>query len=253
MKIWTTVEQLKSERATWRAPDETVGFVPTMGALHAGHLSLIERAAKECSKVVVSIFVNPTQFNDPKDLTNYPQPRERDLALLNASPTTALFLPLASEIYRDQYRFEVREKTTAPVLCDLARPGHFNGVLTVVLKLLNIVQPEKAYFGEKDFQQLQLIRDMTEALFLPTQVVPCPTVREVDGLAMSSRNALLTPEQRELAPALYKIIRTAQGAPQASRQLTAAGFRVDYVEEHWQRRFAAAFLGNVRLIDNVAL
>ncbi|MBX3020751.1 MAG: pantoate--beta-alanine ligase [Bdellovibrionales bacterium] len=243
---------LIAELSTWRdkAPGR-VGFVPTMGALHAGHLALVERAAKECDQILVSIFVNPTQFNDPKDLEKYPRTLERDLELLKAAGADAVFLPQAKEIYNDAYRFEIREKDFSRELCGATRPGHFEGVLTVVMKLFQLARPDRSYFGEKDFQQLTLIQDMARAFFLPIEVVPCPTVREADGLAMSSRNILLTPAEREKAPLLYRTLTSAATVEEARHQLQEAGFRVDYVEEKRGRRFAAAFLGGVRLIDNV--
>jgi pantoate--beta-alanine ligase len=231
----------------------SVGFVPTMGALHTGHLSLIERAKRENQIVAVSIFVNPTQFNNPNDLEKYPRPMDADVALLENAGVDYLFLPTREEIYPDTYRFRVSENLLSSILCGPTRPGHFDGVLTIVLKLLQIVSPARAYFGEKDYQQFLLIRDMAQAFFLKSEIVPCPTVREADGLAMSSRNTLLTSEQRERAPFIYKTIRTAKSAIDAREALTAAGFRVDYVEDHFNRRFVAAFLGDVRLIDNVEI
>lgn len=253
MKVIETVREFRKLRQEWRDREESVGFVPTMGALHAGHLSLLDFARKDNRRVVASIFVNPTQFNDAKDLETYPQPRAQDLALLEAAGLDAVFLPQPKEMYADNYRFEVSEKEFSQVLCGPRRPGHFTGVLTVVLKLFNITQPDRAYFGEKDYQQLRLIRDMSESLFLDTQVIGCPTLREADGLAMSSRNLRLTPEQRELAPVLYRILQSAPDVQTAAQEMTEAGFRVEYVEEHWGRRFVAAHLGSVRLIDNVEL
>lgn len=230
-----------------------LSFVPTMGALHEGHMSLVARAREDGAQVIVSIFVNPTQFNDPKDLQRYPRPLEQDIAMLEAAGVSAVFLPHPQEIYSDGYRFEVREKALSQVLCGPRRPGHFEGVLTVVLKLFQMVRPDRAYFGEKDYQQLRLIQDMTKAFFMDVEVVPVETMREPDGLAMSSRNMLLTPENREKAPVMYRALKNAKDIPSAIAELEHVGFRVDYVEEHWGRRFAAAFLGDVRLIDNVAL
>jgi pantoate--beta-alanine ligase len=246
-------EYRAGELAAPVAAGTTIGFVPTMGALHLGHVSLIERARAECDVVVLSIFVNPTQFNDPKDFEKYPQTLQADLEKLKAAGVDAVFLPQAGEMYADAYRFELREKELSKVMDGPKRPGHFEGVLTVVLKLFHIVEPSKAYFGEKDYQQLRLIQDMTKSLFLNIDVIPCETVRENDGLAMSSRNTLLTPTDRERAPAIFRAIRNATTAEAAARELTEAGFKVDYVEDHWGRRFAAAFLGNVRLIDNVKI
>ena len=251
MRTVESVREILKMRDEWK--DKSVGFVPTMGALHAGHLALVRQAGQDCDRVVVSVFVNPTQFNDPKDLKNYPRPLAQDLALLKSAGVETVFLPQAQEIYADQHRLTVVESEFSKVLCGPKRPLHFTGMLTVVLKLLNLVDADRAYFGEKDYQQLKLIREMAAAFFLRTQIVGCPTVREQDGLAMSSRNLLLTPEQRKLAPEIYKVLTTAKSAAQALDMLTAAGFQVDYVEEHWGRRFAAAFLGSVRLIDNVSI
>jgi len=247
------LESITDVRA-WRAGlHSRIGFVPTMGALHAGHLSLVERAKSECQTVVVSIFVNPTQFNDPADLNKYPRPLEEDLRLLKEARVDAIFLPRAAEIYSDEFRFEIREKRDSQMLCGPKRPGHFAGVLTVVAKLFHLIKPNKAYFGEKDYQQLRLIQDMCKALFLDVEVVPVATAREPDGLAMSSRNILLNPDERERAPLLYRALKTAASVTEARSMLSQAGFHVDYVEEHWGRRFGAAFLGQVRLIDNVEL
>lgn len=240
-----------SDLMNWRAGRTEVGFVPTMGALHNGHLKLVSRAKAENADVVVSIFVNPTQFNDPKDLEKYPRPIERDLDLLKAAGVDAVFLPKREEIYNDAYRFEIREKEFSRELCGASRPGHFEGVLTIVMKLFQLVEPDRAYFGEKDFQQLSLIQDMVKAFFLPLEIVPCPTVREADGLAMSSRNLLLTAEERERAPLLYRLLSSGASLEEIRQKLTDGGFRVDYVEEKRGRRFAAAYLGSVRLIDNV--
>ena len=222
-----------------------------MGALHDGHLSLLERARRENDLVVASIFVNPAQFNDPQDLKRYPRPVAEDVRKLKAAGADYLLLPSAEDIYPDGYRYRVTETADSSGLCGAFRPGHFDGVLTVVLKLLNLVRPARAYFGEKDYQQYRLIEGMAEAFFLDTEMIPCPTLREADGLAMSSRNLLLEPEHRALAPELYKALRKG-GAPAAvKRRLAALGFEPDYVEERWGRRFAAARLGKVRLIDNV--
>ncbi len=230
-----------------------VGFVPTMGALHEGHYRLVERARQECDVVVASIFVNPTQFNDPSDLEKYPRPLAQDLEGLEKAGVDGVFLPKPSEMYADNYRFEVREKNFSKVLCGAHRAGHFEGMLTVVMKLLNLTRPHKAYFGEKDFQQLQLIKDMVKTFFMKVEIVPVPTVREADGLAMSSRNLRLSSAQREIAPRLYRALKHAKAAEQAKRELEDCGFKVDYVEDIGDRRFAAAYLGEVRLIDNVEI
>lgn len=245
---------LKSPREMreWRrSQTKSVGFVPTMGALHAGHATLLERARAENEKVVLSIYVNKTQFNDPSDFEKYPITWESDLALARELGVDAVFAPIFEGMYPDGYRYRVSEDAFSRELCGAHRPGHFDGVLTVVLKLFQLVDPTRAYFGEKDCQQLALIRGMTEAFFLDLQVVPVPTVREQDGLAMSSRNKRLTPSERERAPLLARILREAPDAATARERLGVEGFRVDYVEDRDGRRFAAAFLGDVRLIDNV--
>lgn len=237
----------------WRdAVRGTVGFVPTMGALHAGHARLLAQAHAGCEYSVLSVFVNRTQFNDPNDYAHYPANLEADLAVAEAQGADVLFAPSHAQMYPDGYAYAVTEKVFSRQLCGAHRPGHFDGVLTVVMKLLQIVRPEKAWFGEKDYQQLALVRDMVQAFFLPVQIVAAPTVREADGLAMSSRNVRLTTEQRARAPMLYRILQEAADAHSAQVALTRAGFDVDYVVERDGRRYAAARLGDVRLIDNVA-
>ena len=222
-----------------------------MGALHEGHLSLLRRARRENDLSAVSIFVNPSQFNDKADLRRYPRPVAEDVRKLEAAGADFLLLPSAADMYPDGYAYRVTETADSGALCGAWRPGHFDGVLTVVLKLLNLARASRAYFGEKDFQQYKLISGMAEAFFLDTEIVPCPTLRESDGLAMSSRNLLLTPEHRALAPALNMLLRSKAAPAVIKRKLAALGFKADYVEERWGRRFAAAKLGKVRLIDNV--
>ena len=230
----------------------SIGFVPTMGALHAGHRALLQRARTENERVVLSIFVNPTQFNDPTDLAKYPRTLDADLALADGLADDVL-VPPAAELYPDQYSFRVTENMLSAELEGAHRPGHFDGVLTVVLKLLNLVQPHRAYFGEKDWQQLQLVRGMAAALFLPCEIVPCLTVREPDGLAMSSRNRRLSPGGRTRAGAFPKILRSAADAAAAAEMLRTAGFIVDYVEDRGPARLGAVRLEDVRLIDHVRL
>ncbi len=230
---------------------KTLGFVPTMGALHDGHLSLMQRSQQENDFTAVSIFVNPTQFNDPSDLTHYPRTPREDLALIESMGVSFLISPEITDLYADQYRYQVSEKVESQVLCGAHRPGHFDGVLTVVLKLLNLTQATRAYFGEKDFQQLRLIQGMAEAFFIPTQIIPCPTLREADGLAMSSRNRRLTPEHRQKAALFPKVLKNSASPQEAIDELKNQGFEVDYIEERFGRRLGAVRLGAVRLIDNV--
>jgi pantoate--beta-alanine ligase len=231
----------------------TLGFVPTMGALHEGHLSLVQQSRRENDRTLVSIFVNPTQFDEPADLEAYPRTLAPDLKLLETAGVDYVLLPSAEELYADGFRYRVSECELSTVLEGAHRPGHFTGVLTVVLKLLNIASADRAYFGEKDWQQLRLVRAMAEAFFLPTTIVACPTVREASGLALSSRNSRLHGNDREHAAHLHRILTTASTSDQAVDGLTAAGFAVDYVEDRDDRRLAAVRFRGVRLIDNVPL
>jgi pantoate--beta-alanine ligase len=233
--------------------NQTLGFVPTMGALHQGHLSLIQRAQQENDLTLVSIFVNPTQFNQPGDLAAYPRVYQEDLALLKEHKVDYLLFPDESELYPDHYRYQIHENSFSTLLCGATRPGHFTGVLTIVLKLLNLAKANKAYFGEKDYQQLQLIKGMAQAFFLPTEIIACPTIREQDGLAMSSRNRRLSPHGRQQAPLLAKLLQSNLSIAELKDQLANNGFVIDYIEEQDGRRFAAVFLEGVRLIDNVSL
>jgi len=231
----------------------SLGYVPTMGALHEGHLSLVDRSRTENDRTLVSIFVNPTQFDDPADLDAYPRTLERDLEMLDAAGVDFVLLPRAEEMYADGFHYRVSETDLSTTLEGIHRPGHFDGVLTVVLKLLNIAAAERAYFGEKDWQQLRLVRGMADAFFLPTTIVACPTVRESTGLALSSRNARLTTPDRERAATLHRVLSSAATVEDAIDQLTDAGFAVDYVADRDGRRLAAVRLAGVRLIDNVPL
>lgn len=187
--------------------EELRGFVPTMGALHEGHVSLVKRARKECGTVVVSVFVNPTQFNDPNDLKSYPRTPGKDIELLREAGADIVFMPGTEEIYPEPDTRVFDLGAVAEVMEGAARPGHFNGVAQVVSKLFDIVEPDKAYFGEKDFQQITVIKALKEQLGINTEIVPCPIVREADGLAMSSRNTLLDPEHRQAAPKIYAALR----------------------------------------------
>jgi pantoate--beta-alanine ligase len=253
MKVVETATELARLRRERETGD--TGFVPTMGALHEGHLSLLARARAGNARVWASLFVNPAQFNDPADLAGYPRPAEEDLRLLRDAGCDLVFLPRESDIYPDGYRYRVMENDLSRRFCGAGRPGHFDGVLTVVLKLLLLVRPERAYFGEKDFQQLQLVDGMARAFFLDTEIVACPLVREPDGLAMSSRNRLLTAEERARAPDFHRLLARSipgqQSADDTAAELALAGFAVEYVADHAGRRLAAVRLGKVRLIDNV--
>ena len=247
-----TIAEWRALRAAHRTAGRTVGFVPTLGALHAGHASLFRAAKRDCAVALASVFVNPTQFDDKRDFELYPRTLDADCRLMDAAGVDAVFAPSVAEMYPNGTDYAVVERAFSHRLCGAHRPGHFDGVLTVVLKLLQIADADRAYFGEKDYQQLQLIRGMVTAFFLPTQIVPCPIIREADGLAMSSRNARLSAAERALAPAFYQALSTATTPAAACAQLTAAGFVVDYVEEYEGRRYGAVRLGATRLIDNVA-
>ncbi|HVZ63442.1 MAG TPA: pantoate--beta-alanine ligase [Lacunisphaera sp.] len=247
--------QLSGWRAARADPDyrgRTIGFVPTMGALHAGHRALLERARAENDRVVLSIFVNPTQFNDPADLARYPRTLDSDLQLA-AGLVDDVLAPAAADFYPNGYHYRVSEDDFSRRWEGAHRPGHFDGVLTIVLKLLNVVGADRAYFGEKDWQQLQLVRGLVRDFFLPVEIVACPTVRADDGLALSSRNRLLSPAARAKAALFPKLMRAARQPEAAETALQAAGFAVDYVADHEGRRLGAVRLENVRLIDNVAL
>ncbi len=265
--------------ADWRALSARIGFVPTMGALHEGHASLVRGALDECNRVVVSIFVNPLQFDRKDDLESYPRDEKKDLTFLADLGAHAVFLPTPAEIYPEGHVTRVVQRGLTDRLCGAKRPGHFDGVLTVVLQLLNMVRPDAAYFGLKDYQQVAVIRRMVRDLRVGVEIRALPTLREKDGLAMSSRNALLTPEQRTEAPRIRAAMLAADAAfrageadvavlVDAARSAIAAvpGARIDYVElvdsdELAPRAEAregdllavAVFLGPVRLIDNLLL
>ncbi len=258
---------------------KTIGFVPTMGALHEGHLTLIRQAANENDFVVVSIFVNPIQFNNPEDLAKYPRNLDEDLQKLEGTGCALVFAPTPEEMYPEPdltlFDFGQLDK----VMEGKFRPGHFNGVAIVVKRLFEIVIPHKAYFGEKDFQQLAIIKKMVELMQIPVEIIACPIVREADGLALSSRNARLTAEQRAEAPVIHKALTSAKEnyswfIPDGVKQLVRGEIaenhilRVEYVDvvnaktlqpfEDWNDVehavvCVAAFIGSVRLIDNIVL
>ncbi len=285
MKILRTRADLR----LWRLAlgTRSVGFVPTMGALHEGHLRLVRQARAENEVVIASVFVNPLQFGPHEDMAQYPRPFERDCELLQGEKVDALFAPSPEEMYPEDRSVIVAESSVSRDLCGAARPGHFDGVCTVVLKLFHLVQPERAYFGEKDAQQLRVIERMVRDLDVPVAIVRVPTVREPDGLALSSRNAYLTPPERAVAPLIYRSLEAvraqhAQGETRVSvleavgrsglerAALSAPTLRVQYWEiRHGKtlRKFphdtvphgapalalVAAYLGATRLIDNLEL
>lgn len=258
MKVFQTIGDWRRYRQQWKPT--SLGFVPTMGALHVGHLQLVQRALAENAGALVSLFVNPTQFDDPNDLKNYPHDLEADLKLLQGLGTSAVLVPTAQEMYplhqdSQWYRYRVQETTLSGQLCGACRPGHFEGMLTVVLKLLQIAQADRAYFGKKDYQQLILVQNMARDFFLPTEIVGCPIVRDQDGLAHSSRNQRLDQAARAQAVQFAQILAQGDSSGSIRERLLALGLEVDYVEDWPGRRLAAVRVavpgGKVRLIDNV--
>ncbi len=229
----------------------SLGFVPTMGNLHLGHASLFTASLQENDCTVASIFINPTQFNRTDDFTDYPRTLDADLELLTNAGVDYCLLPTEPAIYKDNYHYQIQENHQSLLLEGKQRPGHFTGVLTVVMKLFNLVKPQRAYFGEKDYQQLQLIRDMVTAFFMDIDIKPCPTIREASGLAFSSRNNRLSDEQRKLADHFARIFHQAAVPNEQLRtELNTLGVEIEYLEKHKGRRLVAVKIGDVRLIDN---
>ena len=278
MQTLRTVAELRTRVRGWKQDGRQVGVVPTMGALHDGHLSLVRAAKRGCDRVIVTIFVNPTQFNNSDDLAKYPRTEAADAALLAAEGVDILFAPSADEVYPAGFATGVAVQGVTAPLEGALRPGHFEGVATVVAKLFGMTQANRAYFGQKDWQQLQVVKRMVADLNIPTEVVGCDTIREADGLALSSRNVRLDALSRAQAPGLYKVMtRTAAaikgGADvaaalaQGREELRQAGFsEVDYLDlrnaallepmvtlDQPARLLAAAWIGGVRLIDNIGV
>jgi len=256
VSVVRTIAGLRSALRSVRAGDGKVGLVPTMGALHAGHLALLAAARSENETVVMSLFVNPAQFGAAADLTSYPRDEARDIEAAREAGVDLVFAPPVDEMYPPGFDTWVEVEELGSILEGAFRPGHFRGVETVVLKLIEIVRPDRIYFGQKDAQQAEVIRRMIRDLALDVELRVLPTVRDADGLALSSRNVLLSPEERERALALPRAL--AAGDPAAARELLerSNGLRVDYVEvaEFHPRVLAAAVrVGSTRLIDNVPL
>lgn len=251
MKVAETIAALREQLAEAKQQNirsgksARVGFVPTLGYMHEGHLSLIRRARNECDIVVVSVFVNPLQFGKNEDFDKYPRDRERDIQLAEQAGTDFVFIPDVSEMYPQPFRTKVIVSGITDVLCGASRPGHFEGVATVVSKLFNIVQPDRAYFGQKDAQQVAVIEQMTRDLNIPVQIVPCPTVREPDGLAMSSRNVYLSPEERRQAVVL------SQALAQTDRWLREPGMTVERLKQHIREHIATAPLAVIDYVEVV--
>ena len=245
------VESLDELRTALSARKGDWGFVPTMGALHAGHASLVEQARAENPNVLISIFVNPTQFNDLSDLEKYPRTREADISLLSDHGATVVWFPRQEELYADQFHYRVSETVLSQELCGKSRPGHFTGMLTIVLKLLQASRPTRAYFGEKDYQQLELVRGMVKAFFVPTEIRACPILRDADGLALSSRNARLSPSGISTARSFARELARPQHTLESLRSsLEKLNLSVDYLKDDDMRRYAAVIVEGIRLIDN---
>ncbi|ENX17404.1 pantothenate synthetase [Acinetobacter sp. CIP 64.2] len=277
MKTETTIQGLTASLAPARSSKKLIGFVPTMGNLHEGHLTLVREAKKLCDVVVVSIFVNPIQFGAGEDFESYPRTLEQDSRLLADVGCDIIFAPTVEQMYGTQPRLtNISVGQITDDLCGKSRPGHFDGVAVVVTKLFNIVQPDFAFFGQKDYQQLAVIRQLVQDLNMPLEVIGVPIVRAEDGLALSSRNGYLTEQQRAVAPTIYQLLKGAeqqlhegqalsQVLENISTQLTQAGFVVDYVEARQTNLqpiqqfdqnlvlFIAAKLGSTRLIDNLQI
>lgn len=274
--VFRRTAELRQAVAGWKAAGQTVGVVPTMGALHAGHISLVQAARAGSDRVIVTIFVNPAQFNNLEDLAKYPRTEEADLVLLVPQGVDAVFAPPADEVYPPGFATTVAVTGVSDPLEGTHRPGHFAGVATVVAKLFGMTQADRAYFGEKDWQQLQVVRRMASDLNIAVQVIGCPTLRDPDGLAMSSRNVRLTAEARTQAAALPRIMAAVAAAvaagadpgpvlAQGRADLIRAGFQgVDYLDlcdaatlgppgAGSLRLLAAATIAGVRLIDNIAV
>ncbi len=280
VQLLTSIDAMQSTSRQWQRAGQRIAFVPTMGNLHAGHLQLVQVARENADRVVVSIFVNPLQFGPGEDFAKYPRTREADIAKLETLAVDAVFAPEEGQFYSKDKGLTtfVEVPVLSDILCGAFRPGHFRGVTTVVNKLFNIVRPEVAVFGSKDFQQFTIIQQMVLDLAMPVKLLGVETVREPDGLAMSSRNAYLSKEHRALAPALYQSlvdirqrilagdnnVSTLEHA--AKQQLGDKGFRVDYLEvcdagtlarpqnsTNEQVILAAVWLGNTRLIDNIRI
>lgn len=278
MRVVKTISELKSLISGYKQENKTVGLVPTMGALHAGHKSLVDRARKENDIVVVSVFVNPTQFNNKQDLVTYPRTEERDCALLEAAGCDVVFMPAVEEVYPEPDNRQFDLGAVAEVMEGAHRPGHFNGVAQIVSKLFSFVEPDRAYFGEKDFQQIAVIRKMVQLEGFKLQIVACPIKREDDGLALSSRNVRLTAEQRQLAPNIYRVLKESCNFAKSHTVAETEKFVVDSLDALPQMEVEyysivdaltmqpvsdwadadsitgciTVYCGEVRLIDNIA-
>lgn len=246
LKEWMTFRQQLPAQCS-------IGFAPTMGNLHPGHASLFLSSKKENDYTISSLFVNPTQFNKPEDFNHYPRTLDADLQLMKDSGVDFCLLPPEAQMYADGYNYQLQEQQLSQIMEGQYRPGHFNGVLTVVMKLFNLTRPTRAYFGEKDYQQYLLIQGMVNALFMNIELRPCPTIRESSGLAYSSRNNRLNSKERTCAEQFARIFHQDKPCSLIKDELMAQNINVEYIEEYQNRRFAAVLIGAVRLIDNYSI
>lgn len=279
MKVYSTISELKKALNLLKKDGAKIGFVPTMGALHNGHLSLVKESNNQCDITVVSVYINPTQFNNSSDLEHYPRTLEKDLSLLERENCNIVFTPSDNEIYPDNFeKISLDLGQLAEIMEGKFRPGHFDGVMNVVYRLFDIIQPDKAFFGLKDFQQVAVIKFMVKQLNLPVEIIPCPTLRENDGLAMSSRNIRLTNEDKANALILFKTLDFAQSLKKQGRSpkevqkeaitfFKASNLELEYfeivdpltltsLENEWVNNSTAcivAYCNDVRLIDNLEL
>ena len=274
MKTYTTIQSLQSAIDSWRSQGQRIAFVPTMGGLHGGHLSLVELAKQKTDKVVVSVFVNPTQFGKNEDFDQYPNTLEQDIALLEQHQIDGLYTPSIEQVYPQGLDGGIKAGELGDILCGASRPGHFDGVVQVVHRLFEIVKPDTAIFGQKDYQQLLLIRQMASQYFPTLEVLSQPTIREQDGLAMSTRNQYLSIDERKIAPRLYQVLLQAKQdylnntsvrvLTSTAKNTLSEGFKVDYFEALDANTLkqitdntskiailCAVYLGSTRLIDNI--
>lgn len=252
MKIVESISEWRNIRKSIEE-QKTIGFVPTMGNLHQGHFSLFKKSLKENQLTVGSIFVNPTQFNQPEDFLNYPKTLELDTSNLSDLGVDYCLIPTQKELYADDFHFQVTENNISLIMEGEHRPGHFTGVLTVVMKLLLLIKPQKSYFGMKDYQQLKLIQGMAEAFFMDTEIIGCPIIREESGLACSSRNNRLNDDEKKLADQFSSIFHQCLDIASTKKALKALGVDVEYIDDRDNQRFIAVKIGNIRLIDNLKL
>lgn len=249
-KIFKSIREWRDFRKQTVFMGKTIGFVPTMGNLHDGHRELLERSVKENDLTVLSIFVNPAQFDNKMDLEKYPRTQDADVLFAREAKVDFILIPDYDSLYPDNYTYKVQECEISGLMEGRSRPGHFDGMLTVVLKLFQIVKATRSYFGEKDYQQLQLVRGLVDAFFLDTEIIAHPTVRDANGFALSSRNGRLSSDEYDRAIKFPKLLGTGRSADAIGQDLSNLGIEVDYIEDWFGRRFGAIKIGGVRLIDN---